>query len=279
MVQNRSNNMTISNTTITLSIPTAKNIDSQIATLQLNVAGLKTKAIAIATSIILLGDTGDAKGNHDYQRAGKLLTALIPHPTLLKEVKAFFLGKIPHGFKAVDLSGKIAIGQRDLSLIVSRDAQLVALKIKTDARKLTSEKTALRRESNNLKLAEHPNLVDQIEKLKNSKNEVSKTTLDKTNNQNALLKEQAKESKKAENLALGSAQRVQTANDLLTSDNKKVVSEVEKLRVDLITLQTAYKKLVLENQILQGQLIELRNPKAQKIVKPLRQGKIATKHF
>jgi len=215
---------------------------------------------------------------HDYQKAGALLTALNSHPALQKEIKNFFTGKIPHGFKPADINGKITIGKKDLFLVTTAEEQDSAAAIKKAARLVTAEKSEQKRNENKQKINDYDAILSELATLKASKNEVSRAQLDKTNRQNTALKEHAIDSKNAETNAVLAAQRNQTANDLLTSENKKFLSELDNLKLELVALKSAYTKLTIENQTLTGQLLELRQGKPVKTSKPLRQGRIATKH-
>jgi len=234
---------------ITLSIPTDKGIKTATDNLAKSLKKSDVTAYAIADSIILRGQE-----TNDYQRAGGLMTALISHPALSKKIKEYFVGKIPHGFKAADLNGRISIGKKDLTLLKTGEQLVKEIATKKAARRVTSDKTAAKRAEDKLKIADHDAISLELKALKATKSRVSKAKLDQTLAQNDKLKTAAIESKQAEKLAIEANQRTRTTNDKLTADAVSLKSQLEKALADLNTIQSAYSKLTIENHTLKGAL-------------------------
>jgi hypothetical protein len=233
---------------ITLTTPTLKGIDSAIKKLALVSGSIKSKAFAIADSIIILGDST----NSGYQSFNRLFVAIDSNKQLQKELQAYIAGRIPHGIRNKD--GQLIIGKLDKSLLVDKETLAKMAATKKETSKKTQEKTAQKRADDKAKLVEHAQLVEQIKTLQATKGEVSKVELNKIKTLNESLKTTAKDAVKSAKLSSDKEQRAKTALDVAIMELTKTKTAFDSLQSEHAVLQAAYSKLVIENQQLTGAL-------------------------
>ena len=239
---------------------TEKSILADIRKVTLNLASARDLILSTCDHIILFGDRGNDRGQHDYQLFNGLMKELVNHPNYEQLVIKYVTGKIPHGFRRVD--GILKIGRLDTTLVMDKATLELKAKETAAARAATSEKTKAAAAERAKKLAEYPTLLAKIAELEKQTGKGSKAELNKLAKSNETLKAAAAAEKAAAEKAAAELQRVKSQSDKSKAAAAALLQENDKLKSDYQTLQEAYKTLKLETIKLQGQIDLLSRNKA-----------------